>query len=128
MLLRKLFWTPALLVRKMLGLLGVGATHNMCSYLDILMFFPPLLFLELGNSCTQEYLDEMKLANLFLSPDPGYNSGAMSPDSSASGMIGVHGRVGIFSPQYSHSPRRGYLVHPSSTVLALLAARVHYRV
>ncbi|XP_066481463.1 ETS-related transcription factor Elf-3 [Tiliqua scincoides] len=39
---------------------------------------------ELDNSCTQEYLDEMKL--VFLSPDPGYNSGAMSPDSSASGI------------------------------------------
>ncbi|XP_044303551.1 ETS-related transcription factor Elf-3 isoform X1 [Varanus komodoensis] len=38
--------------------------------------------LELGNSCSQDYLEEMK--NPFSQPDLGYISGAMSPDSSAS--------------------------------------------
>ncbi|XP_003220563.1 ETS-related transcription factor Elf-3 isoform X2 [Anolis carolinensis] len=40
--------------------------------------------LELGNSCTQDDLGEMKFANLFTQPDLGYISGAMSPDSSVS--------------------------------------------
>ncbi|XP_054835953.1 ETS-related transcription factor Elf-3 isoform X1 [Eublepharis macularius] len=40
--------------------------------------------LELGNSCSQEYLEEMKLANFLSQPDLGYFSGAMSPDSSGS--------------------------------------------
>uniref|UniRef100_A0A8C6YD53 E74 like ETS transcription factor 3 n=3 Tax=Elapidae TaxID=8602 RepID=A0A8C6YD53_NAJNA len=40
--------------------------------------------LELGNSCSQDYLEEMKLATIFSQPDLGYISGAMSPDSSAS--------------------------------------------
>ncbi|XP_015680663.1 ETS-related transcription factor Elf-3 [Protobothrops mucrosquamatus] len=40
--------------------------------------------LELGNSCSQDYLEEMKLASIFSQPDLGYISGAMSPDSSAS--------------------------------------------
>ncbi|XP_039185315.1 ETS-related transcription factor Elf-3 isoform X2 [Crotalus tigris] len=40
--------------------------------------------LELGNSCSQDYLEEMKLASIFSQSDLGYISGAMSPDSSAS--------------------------------------------
>ncbi|XP_033008991.1 ETS-related transcription factor Elf-3 isoform X1 [Lacerta agilis] len=40
--------------------------------------------LELGNSYNQDYLEEMKLANIFSQSDLGYISGAMSPDSSAS--------------------------------------------
>lgn len=50
----------------------------------------PSLFVELGNSCSQEYLEEMKV-NLFSQPDLSYFPGAMSPDSSGSltGMAAV---------------------------------------
>ncbi|KAH0618982.1 hypothetical protein JD844_018572 [Phrynosoma platyrhinos] len=40
--------------------------------------------LELGNSCSQDELNEMKFAHPFSQPDLGYISGAMSPDSSVS--------------------------------------------
>ncbi|XP_042322038.1 ETS-related transcription factor Elf-3 isoform X3 [Sceloporus undulatus] len=40
--------------------------------------------LELGNSCSQDDLSEMKFTHPFSQPDLGYISGAMSPDSSVS--------------------------------------------
>ncbi|XP_020638208.1 ETS-related transcription factor Elf-3 [Pogona vitticeps] len=40
--------------------------------------------LELGNSCSEDNLCEMKFTNLFSPSDLGYISGAMSPDSSVS--------------------------------------------
>lgn len=43
--------------------------------------FPPL-YLDLGNSCSQESLEEMKSANPFHQADLGYLLGTMSPGSS----------------------------------------------
>uniref|UniRef100_A0A8D0GTG7 E74 like ETS transcription factor 3 n=1 Tax=Sphenodon punctatus TaxID=8508 RepID=A0A8D0GTG7_SPHPU len=45
--------------------------------------------LELGSSCTQESLEEMKLASPFFQADLGYVSGAMSPGSSDVSIAGT---------------------------------------